>query len=292
MIIGILSYKNIKYHPNRRLIEASGNLGHRAILLNPKRIFLNINGDLGASMINSNRIRVDTIVPRIGSTIKEYPLTMIRHFELSGIPSINNYSAISIARNKFLTMQTLKQAELPVIESRYVSNIRNLREAYKEMGGGRVILKLSQGRQGKGVFLINSVKETSKLCGNILGTGKGLIIQRFIPPEARRDIRVLIAGNRVLGAMSVRPKKGEFRSNVHLGGRPEPIQPSKELKRLSIKAVKSIGLDIAGVDIIEDSRGNKWIVDVNYSPGFRGLERVTGKDIASEIIKFIINRIG
>lgn len=292
MIIGILSYKNIKYHPNRRLIEASGNLRHRAILLNPKRIFLNINGDLGASMINGSRIRVDTIVPRIGSTIKEYPLTMIRHFELSGIPSINNYSAISIARNKFLTMQTLKQAELPVIESRYVSNIRNLREAYKEMGGGRVILKLSQGRQGKGVFLINSVKETSKLCGNILGTGKGLIIQRFIPPEARRDIRVLIAGNRVLGAMSVRPKKGEFRSNVHLGGRPEPIQPSKELKRLSIKAVKSIGLDIAGVDIIEDSRGNKWIVDVNYSPGFRGLERVTGKDIASEIIKFIINRIG
>jgi len=170
MIIGILSFRDSRYHPNRRLIEASEELGNKAVLLNPRKIFMGVD-DL-YYYINSVKgcsVNVDIIIPRIGSTIKEYPLTMIRQFELTGIVCINGYESIMISRNKFLTLQSLINAGVPVIESRYVSNITNFKYAYKDLGGRKVVVKLAQGRQGKGVFLVDSLNMVEKIFGDQLG---------------------------------------------------------------------------------------------------------------------------
>jgi ribosomal protein S6--L-glutamate ligase len=99
---------------------------------------------------------------------------------------------------------------------------------------------------------------------------------------------MLVVGGRVADAMSLKPKKGDFRSNVHLQSRTEPLRPTEEMARVAIEATDALGLEISGVDMIEEEDGALRVVDVNFSPGFKGLEYCTGKDMALEILGYIV----
>jgi ribosomal protein S6--L-glutamate ligase len=288
MRIGILSVKNHRYHPNRRLMEAARALNHQAILVHPGRLFMGVD-DQGLRIDSlRRRFQADVILPRLGATIKEYGLTMIRHLELLGIPVINNYQSILLARNKFLSLQTLFKSGVPVPESAYASNWSNFETAVAKLGGLPLVIKARNSRQGRGVFLIDAIEKHRSLLNGFLDRGEGLLIQKFIPPEKRKDIRIMVVGKRILGAMSLTPKKGDFRANIHLKGRAEGVRLTRAMSNLAIRSVKALGLAISGVDMIEDD-GMLWVVDVNYAPGFKGLERCTGKDVAIEIIKYVAN---
>ena len=287
MRIGILSVKNHRYHPNRRLMEAARALNHEAILVHPGRLFMGVD-DQGLRIDHlKRRLQADVILPRLGATIKEYGLTMIRHLELLGIPVINNYQSILLARNKFLGLQTLFKSGVPIPESAYASNWSNFERAVAKLGGFPLVIKARNSRQGRGVFLIDAIKKHRPLLNSFLDRGEGLLIQKFIPPEKRRDIRIMVVGKRVVGAMSLIPRKGDFRANIHLKGRAEKVLLTRAMSNLAIESVKALGLAISGVDMIEEDDGMLRVVDVNYAPGFKGLERCTGKDVAIEIIKYV-----
>jgi ribosomal protein S6--L-glutamate ligase len=286
MIIGIVSVKNHRYHPNRRLLEASRALNHQGILVHPKRFFMGVN-DKGLRMDHlSGVFQADVILPRLGATIKDYGLGMIRHFELLGKPVVNRFQSILMARNKFLTLQTLSRNGIPVPETRYASNWDNFEGALSTLGGLPVVIKGLHGRQGTGVSLIDSIERHKPLLNPLLNTGQGLLIQRFIPPEKRRDIRIMVVGHRAVGAMTLKPKKGDFRANVHLNAGTERIRPTKEMTDLAIRSTKALGLDISGVDMIQEGSDPLRVIEVNYSPGFKGMEKCTGRDVASEIIRY------
>jgi len=287
MIIGILSVRNHRYHPNRRLLDASRGLGHQGILVHPGKLFMGVNGHRLTLDHLTRDFRADVIIPRLGATIKEYALTMVYHFELLGIPVINNLTSILLTKNKFQAIQTLSQKGIPVPESRYVSNWSNFDKAASRFGRCPFVIKTAYGRQGRGVSRIDSIEESKDLLDRLLNRRRGLLIQEFIPPEKRRDIRIMVIGKRVVGAMSLKPHKSDFRTNIHLNSKAEKIRLPKEMSYLAIESTKALGLDISGVDMIEKDDGTLYVVDVNYSPGFKGLERCTGKDIASEIIKFV-----
>ena len=233
--------------------------------------------------------RVDVILPRLGATIKDYALTMVRHFEQLGIPVINNFQSILLARNKFLTLQALTKNGVPIPDSAYASNWSNFEEATRRLGGFPIVIKTPSSRQGSGVFLIDAVERHRALLNGLLDGGQGLLIQKVIPPEKRRDIRIMVVGERVIGAMSLIPKRGDFRANIHLKGRAEKIRITREMSNMALRSVKALGLAISGVDMIEEDDGKLRVLDVNYSPGFKGLERCTGKDVAIEIIKYVTN---
>ena len=287
MIIGILSVRNHRYHPNKRLLDAARDLGHQATLVHPGKLFMGVGGQ-GLTVDHLTRdFRADVIIPRLGSTIKEYAMTMVYHFELLGVPVINPLRSILLARNKFQALQTLSRKGIPVPESRYVSNWSNFDKAVSTLGSHPFVIKTAYGRQGRGVLLIESVEESKDLLDRLLNRRRGLLIQRFIPPENRREIRIMVTGESIIGAMSLNPRKTDFRANIHLNSRAEKIRLTKEMSLLAIASTKALGLDISGVDMIEKDDGSLCVVDVNYSPGFKGLERCTVKDIDSEIIKFV-----
>ena len=287
MIIGICSTRNHRYHPNKRLLEAAGQLGHEARLLHPGKYVIGIEGRRPTIDPVRGDFRVDVILPRIGASIKEYGLTMIRHFEMLGYPVINSFQSILLASNKFLSMQALSRKGIPVPGSQYASNWSNFNRTVARLGGYPLVAKESRSRQGKGVFLLKSPEEARQLLEGVLGQGRGVLLQQFIPPDKRRDIRMMIAGDRSLGAMSLTPGKGEFRANIHLGGRAEAMKPTKEMLKLAIESTRALGLDISGVDMIEVGDRDLKVIEVNYSPGFRGMEKCTGRDIAIEIIKYM-----
>ena len=154
-------------------------------------------------------------------------------------------------------------------------------------GGFPVIVKTLNSRQGRGVTLVESIQMAEFITENILGRGMGLLVQEFIPPEKRKDIRVLVLGGRVVGAMELEPRDGDFRSNIHLKGKSSPLALEGHLKELAIRSSRIMGLEISGADIIVDAHGSAKVIEVNYSPGFRGLEAATGLDIASLIVTYV-----
>ncbi len=288
MLVGILSLRNHRYHPNRRLMEAARAQGHGAMLLHPARVYLTVT-PMGFRVGHLKKaVLPEVVLPRVGSTILEYPLALLRHMEGMGIRMVNNSEAVARARNKFRVLQALARQEVPIPESCYASNERNLAAAARELGSRPFVIKTAQGRQGRGVFLVKDAGGALRLFRERPpALGQGLVLQEFVPPEdRRRDIRVLVMGGRAVSAMALRPRRGEFRANVHLHGRAEALPLSKSMEHVAVKATAAVGLDIAGVDMIQKADDTLLVVDVNYSPGFKGLEKCTGVDIAARIIAF------
>lgn len=285
MKIGILSMRGRGYHPNRRLFEASALLGHHAFLVDPTRCIPEIRDGSCGLRCGGKVLRPDVLLPRLGATIKDFSVTLIRHAEESGIRVINGHRAILLARNKFLTLQRLGAEGLPVPDTCLVTNRKNLDLAVSRLGGYPVVVKTVDSRQGMGVALLDSPLTGGFIIHTFEEKRRGLMVQRYIPPEGRADIRAFVLGGRVAAAVQVSARRGEFRANVHLGGRSRKITLPESLERLAVSAARALGLEIAGVDLIVDPLGRPWILEVNYSPGFRGLEASTGLDIASHIIR-------
>jgi ribosomal protein S6--L-glutamate ligase len=151
------------------------------------------------------------------------------------------------------------------------------------------VAKQIAGHQGDGVFLLGSDNEAGIFAESHLDPFQGLLIQRYIQGQGRRDLRILVAGGKVAGAMELFRTGGDFRSNYHLNGLAEPVACSRALEAMAVKATQALGLVVAGVDVIVDPQGRHKVLEVNYSPGFKGLEQATGVDIAGKIIDLALN---
>jgi ribosomal protein S6--L-glutamate ligase len=113
--------------------------------------------------------------------------------------------------------------------------------------------------------------------------GQEIVLQEMIRESRGRDVRALVVGDRVVGAMRRQAKKGEFRSNIHRGGAGTIIRLPEPYARAAVLAARLAGLEVAGVDMLESKEGPK-IMEINSSPGFEGLERATGLDVAGAIV--------
>ncbi|MGB6011098.1 MAG: 30S ribosomal protein S6--L-glutamate ligase, partial [Desulfobacterales bacterium] len=102
----------------------------------------------------------------------------------------------------------------------------------------------------------------------------------------------LVVGGKIAGAIELWPREGDFRANIHLGGESRPKDLSHELEDIALKATDALGLEIAGVDLILDQNGRINVIEVNYSPGFRGMEAATGLDIAGRIVNYLAATYG
>ncbi|MDQ1335170.1 MAG: ATP-grasp protein [Thermodesulfobacteriota bacterium] len=291
MDIGILSVRDEKYPPNQRLMEAASQSGHRAKLIHTRDCLSEIEG--GRLKLNIRGCeRPDVLLPRIGATINDYALGVVRQFELSGVPVVNGSGAIFLARHKFLSLQALTAAGLPVPNTRLVVNPSGFHDAVKGLGGYPVVAKMPSSRQGSGVVRVDSPVISEFIMENLRDNSRGVLVQEYMAPEGRRDIRAFVVDGGVLGAMELRPNIGDFRSNIHLTGMGKGVTLDPDMSELAIRSARALGLEIAGTDILVDRQGSPKIIEVNYSPGFRGLEAATGLDIASRIIGYAVTKYG
>lgn len=286
--LGVLSARGPEYHPNQRLAQAAAARGHGLELLHPFRLWCALGG--GADLLGDQAPpALEVVLPRLGSTISDYSLALIRQLEHMGTPVLNRAAAIGLARHQYLTLQTLSAAGLPVPATVLVNHPQGWAAALARLGGYPLVLKLASGRQGGGVCLLTEAGQGELAQALLLHQRRGLLLQRYYPPRQRRDLRVLVIGGQAAAAMELAPAAGEFRSNVHLGGRARPLEPRGEPARLARAACAALGLDIAGVDLL-DTPGGLRLLEVNYTPGFKGLEAATGLDIAGLLIDYAAAR--
>jgi ribosomal protein S6--L-glutamate ligase len=286
MRIAILS-RNRKLYSTRRLVAAAKDLGHKAEVIDTLRCNMVLEREHPRVTVHGREVRADVVIPRIGASITGYGLSVVNQFDMMGIPVLNNSVPIARSRDKLRCLQLLSRfgVDIPrTVMCRYRDEVA---QAVEQVGGLPCIIKLLQGAQGVGVMIAHSTAEVEGMLDTLWAMGQEILLQEFIQESRGKDIRALVIGDRVVGAMRRQAKSGEFRSNLHRGGKGRPLDLPAEYADIALKAVRVIGLEVAGVDMLEARSGPK-IMEVNSSPGFEGLEAATGLDIATLYIKHAV----
>lgn len=230
----------------------------------------------------------DVLIPRASVTTNvELRCAIVKQLQLMGFRVLNDYLAISRAKNKLRTMQILAHHHVPTPRTMVIRNLTYIDEAIKYVGGLPVIIKTPFGSYGSGVVIAESKRAVySALDLAMKSTASDIImIQEYISESKGSDVRVFVVGGKVVGAMMRTAKRGEFRSNMELGGSGAPFVPDATITDVALRATEVLKLHVAGVDIIRTKDGPA-VLEVNANPGFKGLEQTTGLNIAGEIIRY------
>lgn len=229
---------------------------------------------------------VDAVIPRIGSSITFYGTAVVRQFEMMNVFTTVQSQALVQSRDKLRSLQILSKAGLGLPKTVFTNYSKDVSEVISHVGGAPLIIKLLEGTQGLGVVLAETKTAAESVLEAFNGLQARVIVQEFVKEAKGADVRVLVVDGQVVGAMKRQGKEGEFRSNLHRGGSASIITLSDEEENAAIKAVKALKLGVAGVDMLQSTRG-PLILEVNSSPGLEGIQTATGKDIAKTIIRYI-----
>jgi ribosomal protein S6--L-glutamate ligase len=227
----------------------------------------------------------DVVMPRIGTSITGTGVTVVRQFEAMGVPVINPSVGILRARDKLRSLQVLSRSRVDMPRTAFIQNLDDLNAAIEQVGGVPCVVKLLQGTQGIGVMLVESRSALESVLQAFWSLGHSVLLQEYIAESKGKDVRAFVVGDEVVAAMRREAPMGEFRSNIHRGGIGRCINLSEDDEATVLEATHAIGLHVAGVDFLESKTGPK-IIEVNASPGFQGLERATGVDIARAVVAF------
>jgi len=286
MRIGILSRKKDLYS-TRRLVEAAENRGHSARVIDPLRCYMNINPkNLSMHFKGEDLVGFDAIIPRIGASITFYGTAVVRQFEMMGVYCLNESQAISRSRDKLRSLQLLSRQGIGLPNTGFANSPDDKEDLMSLIGRPPFVIKLLEGTQGKGVVLTETKKASESVIDAFRNLDANFLVQEFIEEAKGADIRCFVVGDSVIASMERTAKDGEFRSNLHRGGKASLIEITSEEKTMAVRSAEIMGLNVAGVDLIRSSHG-PLVLEVNSSPGLQGIEKATQKDVAGMIIEFL-----
>ncbi|HUP19164.1 MAG TPA: RimK family alpha-L-glutamate ligase [Gemmatimonadota bacterium] len=273
-------------HSTRRLREAAASRGHAAAVVDPVACVPTVSGRGLELFHRGERLgEVDGLVPRVGRVGTAHTLAVAGHLEAMGVPTVNPVRAVADARDKLRALQLLAGGGTVVPRTALASPAGGLDAALERVGGVPVVLKLLHGTQGVGVILAESRPAVEATLDTLWALDRDVLLQEFVSESRGRDVRVFIVDGAVVAAMRRWAREGEWRSNVHRGARVEPVDLEPAYERVALDAVRILGLGVAGVDLLE-GRDVPIVLEVNPSPGFEGLERATGADVAGRIVEY------
>lgn len=279
--------RNAALYSHQRLKDAAEARGHELDFVNTLRCSMNIASRRPEIYYDGQKLpRYDAVIPRIGASVTFYGLAVLRQFEMQGVYPLNESVAIGRSRDKLRSMQLLARDGIGLPVTTFAHDPKQTEEVVKLAGGAPLVIKLLEGTQGIGVVLADTDRSAKSVIEAFRGAGVNILVQEFIKEAGGTDIRAIVVGGKVVAAMQRTGAEGEFRSNLHRGGSAKPIKISPEERSTAIRAAKSMGLNVCGVDMLRSNHG-PVVMEVNSSPGLEGVEKATGKDIAGMIIEFI-----
>lgn len=286
MKIAILSRSNSLYS-TKRLVEAGRARGHSIEVIDTLKCYMDITSKKPMVHYQNRELSdFNAIIPRIGASITFYGTAVIRQFEMMGVASLNESVAISRSRDKLRSLQLLSRKGLGLPVTGFAHSTKMTQDLIKLVGGAPLVIKLLEGTQGKGVVLAETDGAAESVIDAFREMDANILVQEFIREAGGSDIRCFVIGNEVVASMMRTAKNGEFRSNLHRGGIATVVDITAEERQAALDATKALGLNVAGVDLLRSNRG-PLIMEVNSSPGLRGIETATGIDVAGMIIEFL-----
>jgi ribosomal protein S6--L-glutamate ligase len=228
----------------------------------------------------------DAVIPRIGASVTFYGTAVLRQFEMMGTYPLNESVAISRSRDKLRSMQLLSRKGIGLPITGFANKPSDIPDLVEMVGGAPLVIKLLEGTQGIGVVLAETRQAAESVLEAFMGLKASVMVQEYIKEAGGADIRCFVIGDKVIAAMKRQAKAGEFRSNLHRGGAASLVRLTPEERSTAVRAARTMGLNVAGVDILRSNHG-PLVMEVNSSPGLEGIEAATGLDVADRIIQFI-----
>tara|TARA_B000000460_G_scaffold59244_1_gene39568 strand:+ start:386 stop:1264 length:879 start_codon:yes stop_codon:yes gene_type:complete len=286
MKILILS-RNKNLYSTRRIFNAGINRGHEVRVVDYLRCYMNITSRKPTVYYGGESLeKADAVIPRIGASQTFYGTAVVRQFETMGSYCVNSSEAITASRDKLKSLQILAQDGINMPVTGFASHTMDIEGVIEKVGSVPLVMKLLQGTQGQGIVLAETRKAAESVMSAFRQLEADILVQEFIKESSGTDIRALVVGDNVVAAMRRVAPEGEFRSNVHRGGRTEQIILNQEEEKIAVEAASVLGLRIAGVDLMRSKRG-PLVLEVNSSPGLEGIEASSGVDVAGNIVRFI-----
>ena len=279
----------------QRIKTACEQRGISLDILDPNRMLLklaNVRGKSTARLFYQTpeqKLELDeyqAVLPRFGVTSTEMGCYVLQHFEIKKTKVLNNAQAFRLARNKWQSLQLLAAYGLPIPSTSYIGELVES-SSQLVLHSPSVVLKTLVGMQGTGVELCEGKAIALNKLETLKQAGEKALVQDFIAETRGQDIRAFVIGKQVVAGMQRTAGNGNFRANLHQGGKAESIDLTEEEKMIAIQATKAIGLDVAGVDLIRTNQG-PMILEVNASPGLEGIEKISGKDIAGMMVDYVL----
>jgi ribosomal protein S6--L-glutamate ligase len=279
--------RNPRLYSHKRLVEAAEARGHEIDVIDTLRVYMNISAHKPDVRYRGEVLPpYDAVIPRIGASITFYGLAVLRQFEMMGTWSLNESVAIGRSRDKLRSLQLLSRAGIGLPVTGFAHSTRDTEDLIEMVGGAPLVIKLLEGTQGIGVVLGETHSSAKSVIEAFRGVNSNILVQEFVKEAKGVDIRCFVIGGKVIGAMMRKGAEDDFRSNLHRGGSASIVKITPEERSTAIRAAKTLGLNVAGVDLLRSNHG-PVVMEVNSSPGLEGIEKATEIDIAGKIIDFL-----
>jgi ribosomal protein S6--L-glutamate ligase len=286
----VMLARNPGLYSHRRIIEAARARGHDIDVINTLHVHMNITSSRPTLKYGGRTLpQYGAVIPRIGASITHYGLAVLRQFEMQGVYPLNESVAIGRSRDKLRALQLLAREGIGLPVTAFAHGPKRAEDVIKEVGGTPCVIKLLEGTQGRGVILAETAASAKSIIEAFSAANMNILVQEYIKEAGGTDIRALVIGGRVMASMKRTCGTGEFRANLHRGGRAEPVLISQEERRTAVRSAEVLGLNVAGVDMLRSSRG-PVVMEVNSSPGIEGMEQASGADVAGAMVEFLEQR--
>lgn len=276
--------RNRYLYATRRIISTLIRRGHDVSIADPLACSAVIDHEPTARKViaGGELLAPDAVIGRSSAMTRDAVVRLLRHFEPSCHAIINRADALSLSCDKFATLGVLSAAGVPVPPSRLLHSDAGLEEAIGSLGSGSLVIKTLDGGRGRGVCLTESTASSRSVAQALLDEGRAVMLQHYYAECRGKDLRVFVVGGKLVACSERVGVRGDFRANAHCGGTMTIREPSAEIARMALVAVEALGLEVAGVDILETDQG-PVVLEVNGTPGLRGVEESTDTDVAALI---------
>jgi len=286
MKVGVISRRS-SFWTTKKILRSIEHHGHEPSFVKTDDVRLLVAGDDDAIYRGKSLRDHGVLIPRIGRSMTDFGKMLLRQLEMMGLRLTLQSEALATARNKFIATQVLREAGVPVPRSVLLGSRPDFMET-AQLVPYPAVLKILSGTQGVGVMRVNDLDETAAIVDTLKFLGQTVLLQEYIPNPGI-DIRALVVGDHVIGSMKRIAPANEWRANVHLGAKGVPVELDQATQAIAVRASKAVGLEISGVDLI--FRGDEPVIlEVNVSPGFRGLMQATGVNAADAMVEYAIQK--
>ena len=286
----IILSRGPELYSTKRLAEEAEATGWAVRIIDPLSLTIVVDDTGGRIFSRGWPVECEAVIPRIGYSITHRGVIVLRQFESMGVIVINRSDGIERSRDKMMACQMMSNAGVPVPITAHVGAWEDTIRAVSRVGGPPCVVKSNEGTHGSGVFLAHSDQQARQLVYQMLERDMRPLVQEYIQESHGQDIRALVVDGEVVAAMRRKAHGSEFRSNFHLGGSVESVEISQRQSEIACLAAKTLGLDFAGVDMLE-SRSGPLVLEVNSSPGLEGIESACGKIIAGKVAELLDRRL-
>jgi len=285
--IAVLSRQPDVY-ANQRLIEAGRRRSCGISIVDPLGLPL-VFAQASPGLRQEPAIGFDAVIPRFSPRWQRQGHALLVHWQARGVISLNGAGAISAARDKLHCLELFGAHGIAMPKSASIETQCNASDLLARHFSFPLLIKQHGSTQGRGVERVWNRAQALQRIAELHRLDEPFLLQEFIAEAQGADLRLFVLNGEVIAAMKRRAVPGDFRANAHLGGKAEVYAPQAQEIDMAIKAAGLLGLDAAGVDIIHSSRG-PLLLEVNASPGFEALERVSGVDVAGKMLDLLISR--